>query len=99
MRKNVFLGAVALIVIIGADPAFCFQATPLAGEATQPDSADLSTPIVPPVEDPSQPTPAITEPLPPEMPPVVNSDVPVGLMATLPLLGRSALKATERRAR
>lgn len=99
MGKTVFLRAVALIVIIGTDPAFCFHATPLAGEATQHYPADPSAPIVPPVEDPSQPTPAITEPLPPKMPPVVNSDVPVGLMATLPLLGRSALKATERRAR
>jgi len=72
MRKTIFLGAAALIAIIGTDPAFCLQAAPPAGEATQPDPNDPSAPPVPPVDDPSQPTPPITEPLPPEMPPVAG---------------------------
>lgn len=91
MRKTIFLGAAALIAIIGTDPAFCLQAAPPAGEAAQPNPADPSTPPVPPVDDPSQPAPPVTEPLPPEMPPappsapVINRDVPVGPMATPPV--------------
>lgn len=72
MRKTIFLGAAALIAIIGTDPAFCLQAATPAGEATQPNPADPSTPPVPPVDDPSQPAPPVTEPLPPEMPPVAG---------------------------
>ncbi len=72
MRKTIFLGAAALIAIIGTDPAFCLQAAPPAGEATQPDPSDPSAPTAPPMDDPSQPSPPITEPLPPEMPPVAG---------------------------
>lgn len=62
--------------------------------------AGPAAPPVPPMEDPSQPVPPMTEPLPPEMPPAageardvpskpnsnptMNSDSPMGPMATPP---------------
>jgi hypothetical protein len=72
MRKTMFLGAAALITIVATDPAFCLQVAPPAGDPTQPDQTDPNTPPAPPVDDPSQPSPPITEPLPPEMPPVAG---------------------------
>lgn len=73
MRNTISWGAAALITIIAADPAFCLQASQPPGEANQPHPADPSAPVVPPVDDPSQPTPPITEPLPPEMPLVAGN--------------------------
>lgn len=91
MRKTIFLGAAALIAIIGTDPAFCVQAAPPAREATQPDPTDPSAPPVPPVDDPSQPTPPITEPLPPEMPPVAGegqANTPTPPVMNKPVINR-----------
>jgi hypothetical protein len=82
MRKTILAGAVALIGMIAADPAFCMQNGAPTTSQTQPDEpmGPDGQPVqpVPPISDPSQPSPPITEPLPPEMPPVAGEarDVP-----------------------
>jgi hypothetical protein len=88
MRITILLGAAAAIGLIATDPAFCMQEAPPPTE--QMPLADPANPV--PMPDPAQPAPPLIEPLPPEMPvpageaqPVrVNTDAPVGPMATPP---------------
>jgi len=82
MRSTYFLGAAAALALIASDPAVCAQSAP-----TPPSDAMQLMPTEPapePMPDPSQPSPPITEPLPPEMPVQGSTDAPVGPMATPP---------------
>jgi hypothetical protein len=97
MRSTIFLGAAAALALIATDPAFCGQATtppPPADPMPAPSPGDPDQPIPAPVPDPAQP-PLPGQPIPPEMqtPPApapgqqpvrVNTDAPIGPMATPP---------------
>lgn len=92
MRKTLLFGAAALFGIIATDPAFCFQDSTTTAQ-TQPDEpVGPDGPSTSPMDDPSQPAPPITEPLPPEMSPnsngapIMSQNMPVGPMATPPSL-------------
>ena len=91
MRKTLLIGAVALIGIIATDPAFCMQnGMPTTSQTQTEQPMGPDGPSVPPVSDPSQPAPPITEPLPPEMPPVAGEsrDVP-STQSGAPVMGQT----------
>ena len=98
MRSTILLGAAAFIGLIATDPALCMQAAPPPPADQVP--PDPTNPNPAPMPDPSQPNPPVTEPLPPEMPMpageaqavptpptppvIIQTDRPIGPMATPP---------------
>ena len=102
MRISLLAGTIALGLLI-ADPAICAQNSTLMPDGSQPMPGETEDPTNPnPVPDPSNLSPPVTQPLPPEMPipageaqnippaqpPVENRDAPMGPMATPPSSGQ-----------
>jgi hypothetical protein len=92
MRVSLLAGAVALGLIV-TDPAICAQIASPPPDGSQPVAGETEGPV--PMPDPSNPTPPITEPLPPEMPVqqapvVIDRSLPPGPPATPPTTAADA---------
>lgn len=84
MRKILLSGVIAF-GLIATDPALCAQPTPMLPDSSQPVPGQAENPTTLP--DPSTPVPPIVEPLPPEMPVVIDRSLPAGPPATNPAVG------------